>query len=59
MKAMTNAATELSKDANWRGWEFFTVTTRGGHDPTVVARSWTAQDVHDAYWDILLRGMIE
>ena len=56
---MKVAARILGKDHTWRGWEFYTVTTRGGFDPTVVASEWSAADVHDAYWDIMLRAVLE
>jgi hypothetical protein len=45
----------MARDKTWRGWAFWLVTTDGGHSPAVVASEWSAQDVHDAYYDLLLR----
>jgi hypothetical protein len=57
-RAARVAAATLEKDPHWRGWEFWTVTVIGGYDPTVVARDWSAVDVHDCYWDLALRGVL-
>jgi hypothetical protein len=48
----------LARDVTWRGYEFWVVTAIGGYDPTAVAERWTAQDVHDCYWDLALKGVL-
>ena len=55
---MQAATAVLKDDPDWRGWEFWTVTVIGGHDPTVVAREWTARDVFDCYFDLALKGVL-
>ena len=55
---MAAAAHILESDPSWRGWEYYLVTTTGGHDPSRVASTWTAQEVHDAYWDLCLAGVL-
>ena len=54
---ITTAFPKLEK-SGWRGLEFWYVHTIGGHDPQTMAARWGVRDVHDAYYDLRLRGIV-
>jgi hypothetical protein len=59
MTRIQKAFDQYAKAPDSRGVEFWIVTQLGGYDPIRVARSWTAVDVREVYFDVLIRKELE